>query len=35
MNKYDRGIHVNYFRSIEIGALLPTVVFLAYFLSQS
>jgi hypothetical protein len=35
MNKYDRGIHGNYFRSIEIGALLPAVVFLAYFLSQS
>jgi hypothetical protein len=35
MNKYDRGIHANYFRSIEIGALLPAVVFLAYFLSQS
>jgi hypothetical protein len=34
MNKYDRGVHGNYFRSIEIGALLPAVVFLAYFLSE-
>jgi hypothetical protein len=35
LNKYDRRIRANYFRSIEIGALLPAVVSLAYFLSQS
>jgi hypothetical protein len=35
MNWYGRTIHANYYRSIEIGAILSAAVFLAYFLSQS
>jgi hypothetical protein len=29
MNWYGRTIHANYYRSIEIGAILSAVVFLA------
>ena len=35
MNWYGRTIHANYYRSIEIGAILSAAVFFAYFLSQS
>lgn len=35
MNWYGRTIHANYYRSIEVGAILSAAVFLAYFLSQS
>jgi hypothetical protein len=35
MNRYGKTINANYYRSIEVGAILSVVVFLAYSLSQS
>ena len=35
MNWYGKTIQANYYRSIELGAILSAAVFLAYFFSQS
>ena len=35
MNRFDRAMQSNYFRSIELGAILSALVFIAYFASQS
>lgn len=35
MNRFGRAMQSNYFRSIELGAILSALVFIAYFASQS